>query len=271
MMRSMLKALGINTRATKPETLRSILAGRGVMNWDEIKKSVPTPQEILDDHGVSAVTATAAKEIDVDEIVDAARGDYEAMVEDTIGFDPLVLTPSRYPTDAGLRGDLLKAAVRVVDDIADPSSKNYIELANNGAAIAVHQAVIKRLSLVAGVLANSGKLGLDERPAFMYEHWIDTMRALTAHQIGRGQIPRFQYGSEQPLYLSIDQMIDAMPEGFAQDALFDLRYRVTPPAKAPLTLHAKHSSSASPSTPPRSLPAPKPQSTGQNRKRSSTQ
>lgn len=220
MMRSMLKALGINTKATKPETLRNMLGKQGALNWQEVKDNIPTTQEVLDDHGVSAETLTASKEVDPATTEADAAAQYDREVQESAGADPLKIEPRNTNTPQALTGKMISAGAHAAETQA-AKDLPFAERYDNSAWLAVHSALINTMKHAANVKQLEGSA----RQEFMYSRYAEAIREVETHARSLGQQPQLQYGAEaKPLYVSFGQIYHGLPEDVIAPALFNLNH-----------------------------------------------
>lgn len=223
MMRSMLKALGVDSKATTTTGLQKALNARGAMNWDAIKNTVPTTQEVLDSHGVSSTTMEAAKTVDTTQAAADAAATYEKNVVETAGTDPTVLEPLNTSTVHVLVGTMINRGVAAVMDLSKRANGVFSELYNNEAWLAVHRALM-------GVIrhaANGQALEGQARQDFIYARYGEAIREVETHQRSLSQYPQLQYGAgEQPLYVSFGQIYHGLPKDVIAPALFNLNHEL---------------------------------------------
>lgn len=213
-MRSMLKALGINSRASKPDTLRTILSGRGRMRWDEIQKGVPTAQEVLDNHGIPAEVADASKTVDVPAERAGAAAEAQAQVEGLTS------------TQQGLYQIGLKAGHAEPGLVTKPT---YVESYTTKLYNTIQQPVIAAASRIANNVAGpDGKALTGQlRADFMYEHVVPVLTALDKTMLGEGRVARLVSGAQTPFHVPLSQIIPELPPNLVKSALFNLDFRLT--------------------------------------------
>lgn len=219
MMRTMLKRLGIKTRASNPETLQNLLNGQGATNWEQIKASVRSPQEVLDIHGIDDTAVQAAESIDLASEMPAAKAGYEASVQAQFGYDPLKIAPLK-DANGKITGDSTGAAIFEAQQRLGTMFKKgeATEAYDIPAAVAVHTAVVKELGQTANVRGLSGA----ERAAYMIPRYREAIRTVEAGNTANGIMPRIvdEHSSVDPLFASWGDIITLLPDETLGRALF---------------------------------------------------
>jgi hypothetical protein len=214
-MRSMLKALGIKSSASRPDTLRSILAGRGALAWDEIQKGVPTAQEVLDNHSVPAPVAEAAKLVNVSaERAGAARETIATVNQ----FDGVSHSLFNAGIEAGHADEKL---------IASPT---YVEGYGTKQYNTINQPVIAAASKIANsqAAADGGPLTGIERGNWMYDRVMPVLAAVDKAMLSEGRVARLQSAAGQPpFYATLSDITSLLHPDTVKAALFNLDYRLT--------------------------------------------
>lgn len=220
MMRSMLKALGINRAMSKPATMRATLAGQGTMNWEEIKNSVKTTQEVLDAHSIPATVTDAARDADIDGAAKEASDAYDKAVEEAVGHDPQLIEPINTTTPQGLVGKMVNKGIELVNNTKDV---NFLERFDGDMWLAIHRTLMDAIKPVMNVQKMKGA----ERANFAYDRYLQAIRAVESHQRSLGQFPHLQYEEQQQaLFVSFGQIFEGLPADVAKRAFFDLNYRL---------------------------------------------
>ena len=223
MMRSMLNALGVKTTAKTTDGLQKALSTRGAMNWEAIQNSIPTAQEVLDNHGVTAAVSDAAKTVDVTQVTEDAAAQYEKNVLETAGTDPTVLEPHNTNTQHALVGTMINRGVKAVMDLSHATKGVFSELYDNAAWLAVHYALTNTIKHA----ANGNRLEGLARQNFIYDRYAEAIREVETHQRSLGQFPQLQYGKgQQPLYVSFGQIYHGLPRDVIAPALFNAKHEL---------------------------------------------
>jgi hypothetical protein len=200
-MRSMLKALGITSRATKPDTLMSVLAGKGKLAWDEIQKGVPTAQEVLDNHGISAEQADAAKLVDV--AAERAGANAEA-VSATQEFTPTQASLFQLAMERGHS-----------DGTLTPTDPAYVETYNKKLYNTINQPVLAQAARAANQITDPA-----ERAVFMYDHVVPVLAAADKALLSEGRVARLVSSDGTSFYATLSDIIPLLQRDTAEAALF---------------------------------------------------
>ena len=217
-MRSMLKALGIKTPASKADTLKTILSTRGTMKWDEIQKGIPTAQEVLDNHGIPAEVQRAAVTVDVP----AERAGVAAEVsQEAATMSPLTKSLS----DIGFQKGMTEGA------IANRNDPRWIEGYGQKLYNTVFQPIVQRASLVANNLtdpATGVQATAAVRAQFMYDHVMQAAEHADKALLAEGRVARFQTHPNFPaFFVPTATVLRNLPEDTVKAAVFNLDHRLT--------------------------------------------
>lgn len=218
-MRSMLKALGITSRATKPDTLMSVLAGKGKLAWEEIQKGVPTAQEVLDTHGVSAPEAEAAKLVDVPAEREGANAEAVALTSN--------LTPTQ--------GHLFETAMKHGHELElTPTDPAYIETYNKKLYNTMQQPVLQEASRIANTIIDptTGKQITGAlRSDFMFDHVMPVWQAADKALLSEGRVARLVSSDKTTFYATAHDIASHLDPRTVKQALFGLDFRLTAPGE----------------------------------------
>ena len=217
-MRSMLKALGIKSPATKADTLKNILSTRGTMKWDEIQKGIPTAQEVLDNHGIPADVQKAAVTVDV---VAERAGVAEEVSTEAATMSPLTKSLS----DLGFEKGMAESA------IANRNDPRWIEGYGQKLYNTIFQPIVQRASLVANNLtdpATGVQATAAIRAQFMYDHVMQAAEHADKALLAEGRVARFQTAQGFPaFYVPVATVLRNLPEDTVKAAVFNLDHRLT--------------------------------------------
>jgi hypothetical protein len=213
-MRSMLKALGIDTKATKSATLSTMLGKQGAMNWDEIQKGIPTAQEVLDNHGIPTSVNEAAAQVDPE--VNAAQAAQQ--FEDTTASIPNVLDPATaaLPTEAGKTAEAIQKGIAAYSNLEfkGPVSEKYMK----EAWLTVHRSIINTLKIT----PNNMDLGGLSRADWLFTRYMNATQAVETHARSLGitpYLPGIPGDTSGAIYASAGQIMHALPEDLVKRAL----------------------------------------------------
>lgn len=233
MMRSMLNALGVATKATTATGLAKALGTKGVLAWDELKASIPTPREIYDRHGIDVPTEQAAKAVDVEEAQDAAarvadEAEIEAEAVDAkYGVNFAEGTVDEALPNPGVGGgSSLRAIMAELDEITPHTAemKNPREWYQAWSAV-MRNGKVKAANTRRASGTSTGLRGA-ERGDYLFEYGLSKLRAVENYQRSLGKMPYLKMTpTANPLYISFGQILEALPEDAVKRALFDLDYR----------------------------------------------
>lgn len=227
-MRDMLRALGIKTKATKVETVRTLLATQGQLNWEQVKISLQTATEVNVAHGIDDATAEAAKVIDVEQVEAAAKADFEEAATE-LHVDDAVLAPVP-TTNSSLEASMLRDIIKAVDDQVNPANPGFSQSYDYNTWLSTWRAAFSRDLTGALNSARNAKGGLRgaERGKFVYAKLVLALRAGEAYARATGRHPQMHLnGFDEPLYVSFSQILDEIPDELAMRAFFDLDYRLS--------------------------------------------
>jgi hypothetical protein len=218
MMRTMLARLGIESKAAKPQELQRLLDGQGKTNWEQIKASVRSPQEVLDIHGIDDTAVAAAERMDLGAELPAQQEAYQASVQAQYGYDPMKIAPLK--TNGKVTGDSTGAAIFEASQTLGnrlgkgESTEGYdIE-----STVAVHKAMMRELGQTANMRGLSGQA----RAAYILPRYREAMRTVEAGSTANGIMPRIvdEHSTVDPLFVSWGQIIDEIPDETLGRALF---------------------------------------------------
>jgi hypothetical protein len=241
-MTRMVAALGIKTRATKPETLQKLLSEQGAATYDEAVAQIPTPEQVHEMFNVTDEVIEQARAIDphqaMDEADDVAAeldGATDAAVTDIDAPAPRPqrkpVTPARQPaefTAADVEGamvelvgraayDGVRAFGRLLKDAAEGSPKgNTLTSYTDQVSTSVHRAVVAQLKQ--RYLKSSG----DARGERFLPRYLESMNLVEAWARGQGMWPHLvdnTYGTGN-IWASSTQALAMLPQEIVQRAMF---------------------------------------------------
>lgn len=219
MMRTMLNKLGIATKLRDPKKLSQLLNGQGKTNWEQIKASVRTPQEVLDIHGIDDAAVQAAETTTLEEVMPGIQQHVAEETQRLYGYDPLKIAPLK-DARGKITGDSTGAAIFEAQQtlgrrFAKGESTEAYDIAS---ALSAHTSIVKELAQIANVRGLSG----DARAAFMLERYRQATRTVESGNIANGIMPRLVDGHNtvDPLFVSWGNILDELPDDVAKRALF---------------------------------------------------
>lgn len=212
-LREMLKALGIRSKITDPDVLKKTLAGRGSFNWETLQTSLRSPREVVTDHGITPEAASVAAVLDDVEVQRIALRDYDAYVRE-LGYDPSKINMPKYNANGTPRagagtGNAIAHGLASLGRIL--RGKQESEAFTSAVAVQMHKAVMSTLKL-----SRAKSTGAARGEAILPQY-LPAMRAIEEYARSIGQVPywRSRTPGESNLYVSLGQVVEALPEQVA--------------------------------------------------------
>lgn len=222
-MRTMLHALGIDTKAAQPTSLRRLMNGQGKTNWAQIQGSVRTPEEVLTIHGIDPVTAADAAAVDLDRVENGAAAVADDEMRKAVGYDATKIGPIDATKDS--IGNAIYNGERELGSWWARAGGSTVEAYDNNGLQAVSRGILKSLAHYANLTFKSGK----ERADYLFTRYHQAMQLIEAHQLGLGNMPRIVDREDtDALHVSFSQIMTEMDEAAIRRAMFEpLRDRPT--------------------------------------------
>lgn len=218
MMRTMLAKVGITTKLRDPEKLKTLLGGQGTTNWEQIKASVRTPQEVLDVHGIDDSAVAAAEQIDLADELPKIADHYQAGVQAQYGYDPTKIAPLKQ--GGRVTGDSTGAAIYEAQQSLGTLFRKgeATEAYDNAALVAVHKSIMREISQKATMRGVSG----ERRALELLPKYRQATRTVEGSNLASGIMPRIVDDKDavNPLFVSWGQIADALPDDVLGRALF---------------------------------------------------
>jgi hypothetical protein len=215
-MRQVLIALGeVVPPKLRASDLKEMLSGRGTESYEDILRSLETPQEVEAFHGIDDATSAAADEIDVAATTAQDASQAAAQRIDELGYDPTVSDVSDF---GNVVGGAVTRAVRVLTKkFADG---RIAEAFDNNAWRDAWSDVTSHVS--ATVKRNGIGNGL-ARSDYVRTNALQAMRMVEDYYRGLGVIPRViddraELGAA--LYVPISHVMESLPEDVLRDTIF---------------------------------------------------
>jgi post-segregation antitoxin (ccd killing protein) len=214
MMRSMLRALGINTRATTPHGMRKVLAEKGLTRWEELQNSIMTAAESVDRHGLPDDAVEAAKEVDAPAALEAMTIHYQTKVEE-LGFDPAVMAPMK--EGGTVVGEAVHDAIQAFGRRVKGAEMS--EAYDNTMMQDLWGATMRS----AARYANQNRMSGARRGDWLYERVLKAVDLTEDYARSVGSMPRIATRDAEvpdPVFVSLGQILRAADPAAVKAALF---------------------------------------------------